>query len=197
MTTERTRKIPSQRGRTKETRRKRVRRGSGAGPATLEGSSPDGREPHSLMGREGSTSQRQAGQSETSADGPDPSPAPPSLRGCPPLHTRVGPQMWGLESRPRQRTAVGCEETPEGTGGREELCKRDACGGSLTHHSAEQRRRVRPEGKNHHRSPSPPTPAPPGQALAGTPTRLGDLTIPAATSSPMTLPTRVDSCAPR
>ena len=138
LTTERTRKIPSQRGRTKETRRKRVRRGSGAGPATLEGSSPDGREPHSLMGREGSTSQRQAGQSETSADGPDPSPAPPSLRGCPPLHTRVGPQMWGLESRPRQRTAVGSEETPEGTGGREELCKRDACGGSLTHHSAEQ-----------------------------------------------------------
>ena len=23
----------------------------------------------------------------------------------------LGPEMWGLESRPRQRTAVGCEET--------------------------------------------------------------------------------------
>lgn len=39
-------------------------------------------------------------------------------------------------------------------------------------------------------------PAPPGQALARTPTGLGDLTTPAAASSPMTLATRVDSCAP-
>ena len=65
-------------------------------PATLGGAHRDGREPHSLMGREGSTSQRQAGQSETSSDGPDPSPAPPSLRGCPPLHTRAGSSNVGF-----------------------------------------------------------------------------------------------------
>ena len=51
-----------------------------------------------------------AGQSETCTQGTDASPAQPSLRGYLLLHQRLGAEMWGLESRPRQKNAVGCEE---------------------------------------------------------------------------------------
>ena len=67
-------------------------------------------EPHSLW-EENTATVVAAGQSETCTQGTDASPAQPSLRGYLLLHQRLGAEMWGLESRPRQRTAVVCEET--------------------------------------------------------------------------------------
>ena len=57
-----------------------------------------------------------AGQSETSTQGTAPSPAHPAWEGVHHCRQGLGTGMRGLESRPRQRTAVGCEETSWGDG---------------------------------------------------------------------------------
>ena len=52
-----------------------------------------------------------ARQSETCTQCTDPCPAHPAWEGVHCCRQGLGAEMWHLESRPRQRTAVGCEET--------------------------------------------------------------------------------------
>ena len=115
----RTRKIPAEPGRTKE-RRKRKRRGSGMGPATWGGHESEEQsphpgnpssgnsvstegEPHSLWER---TRQLVWQQDRVR----------PALPTQPERHAHrcrqgLGAEMWGSESRPRQRIEVSFEET--------------------------------------------------------------------------------------
>ena len=123
-----TRKISALPGRTRENKGKEQER-SGMGPPTL-GGSEERRGLHTWgssslrgraqLGQKGSlifygkrTRQESevAGQSETSTQGTEPSPAHPAREGVHCCRQGLGTGMWGLKSRPRQRTAVACEET--------------------------------------------------------------------------------------
>ena len=128
-----TRKISALPGRTRENKGKEQER-SGMGPPTL-GGSEERRGLHTWgssslrgraqLGQKGSlifygkrTRQESevAGQSETSTQGTEPSPAHPAWEGVHCCRQGLGTGMWGLKSRPRQRTAVACEETSWGDG---------------------------------------------------------------------------------
>ena len=122
----RTRKIPAEPGRTKERRRKRKRRGSGKGPATwgdmkvrsslhIQGSPSSGtqfgQESIILCGKR--TRQPVCGSRTVR---PTHGVLTPALPTQPERHAHrcrqgLGAEMWGSESRPRQRIEVSCEET--------------------------------------------------------------------------------------
>ena len=124
---ERTRKIPTQPGRTKERQKeKRKWDGTSAPGGGTEGEERflhTGKPPHwwgNQLGQKGSfegseestaTSLWQAGHSKTYTDGLCYSPVRHSLRRVCWCGWVLGAGTWGLESRPKEGTAVGCEET--------------------------------------------------------------------------------------
>ena len=123
-----TRKIPAEPGRTRERRRKRKRRGSGMGPATLRGDESEKRSPHKgkPLVRELSLDRRRASFSvgenmanrmwQQERERPAYGILTTALPTQPERHGQscrqgLGAEMWGSESRPRQRIEVGCEKT--------------------------------------------------------------------------------------
>ena len=79
-----------------------------------------------------------AGQSETSTQGTDPSPAH-SLRGCPLLQTRAGCWNVGFEEQTQAEDCCGlCGDILRRWEGGSRSTHGNACGGSLNHHSAER-----------------------------------------------------------
>ena len=83
-------------------------------PATLRGAEREGWSPHP-----GKRPRQPACGSRTEwglHTGTAPSPAHPAWEGVRRCRQGLGAGMWGLESRPRQSTAMGGEETPCGNG---------------------------------------------------------------------------------
>ena len=93
-----------------------------------------------LCGREHGNPRVAAGQWDLHT-GSWPLPCPPNLKGTP----TAADKWWVLKcgvrtSDPGRGLRLALRRHPEGMGAREELYKRDACGGSLNHQRAEHKR---------------------------------------------------------
>ena len=148
-TPERTRKIPAEPGRTKEWGRKRKRKRSGMGPAKPWGDWREERSPHpgkpltagSPVGTEGETHSLWEENAATSVQDrvrPVHRLLTPALPMQPERVSTAAYKGWVLEcglwrADPGRGLRWAMRRHPEGTGGREELCKWDACEGSPNH----------------------------------------------------------------